>query len=53
KGVHLTCHKHILTSVVSLTALAAHYTTVLTTMTCCSQRSDNASFTMLKSSSAS
>ncbi|KAG1903268.1 uncharacterized protein F5891DRAFT_947326 [Suillus fuscotomentosus] len=29
KGVHLTHHKHILTSVVSLTALAAHYTTVL------------------------
>ncbi|KAG2352918.1 hypothetical protein BDR07DRAFT_1497394 [Suillus spraguei] len=29
KGVHLTCHRRLLTSVVSLTALAAHYTTVL------------------------
>ncbi|KAG2364753.1 hypothetical protein BDR07DRAFT_1278880 [Suillus spraguei] len=29
KGVHLTRHRRLLTSIVSLTALAAHYTTVL------------------------
>jgi len=29
KGVHLAHHRHLLTSVISLTALAAQYTTVL------------------------